>query len=202
MDGLERCSEFILQKLDSSELSRSFSSKYYDKGLEELVKYAQKHGIPKLMTKLKYKYLKYLFKEKGIKQALTFYDDVIRKSISWDQFGDWVELRCVCVCILAILRREGIVQISNDDVSKSPQDVENNFQNLSVQRFWECLKKRNIDGLEETVKRLSAKSEDPEAFIEDPVLEHVVEDPCKEQLNQDSGTEQVVKDPVIKLPSY
>ncbi|KII73901.1 hypothetical protein RF11_15602 [Thelohanellus kitauei] len=202
--GLERCSVHILQNMDSIEFSRSFSSKYYVKSLEELVKYAQKHGIPKLLTKLKYNYMKYLFKEKGFKQALTFFDQVILKHQEWIQIDDLVELECVCICVLAILRREANATKENEDVCELHQEVENNSQNLSAKCFWECLKKRNIEGLEEAVKRLSEMNECHERIIEDPVSEQVIEDPFNDdimedpgtkKLFEDSGTEQTVEDP-------
>ncbi|KII73902.1 hypothetical protein RF11_15603 [Thelohanellus kitauei] len=202
--GLERCSAYILQNMDSSDLSRSFSSKYYGKGLEKLVKYAQKHGIPRLLSKLKYKYMKYLFKEEGLKTALTFYQEVILYHRPWDLINDRIELSCVCVCVLAILRREANATKENEDVCELHQEVENNSQNLSAKCFWECLKKRNIEGLEEAVKRLSEMNECHERIIEDPVSEQVIEDPFNDdimedpgtkKLFEDSGTEQTVEDP-------
>ncbi|KII73657.1 hypothetical protein RF11_16479 [Thelohanellus kitauei] len=80
---------------------------------------------------------------------------------------DLIELRCVCVCVLAILRKEADVDKQNDDVCKVSQECENTSENVSVNKLWECLRYRNIDGLEEAVKGLNTKSENTENVLED-----------------------------------
>ncbi|KII73662.1 hypothetical protein RF11_12213 [Thelohanellus kitauei] len=177
-------------------MESSFSSKYYDSGLEKLVKYGQKHGVKRLLTKLKYEYAKHLFKAYGLKQAFPFVLQAVMIYSINHECLDLIELRCVCVCILAMLKKEAKVSKLNDDFYDHSQECGQPSQDLTVKTLWKCLHNRNNEKLIDTLKRLITKKKISLQVAEEPGTEKINEDTSKEVVIGDPATNNLVEDPV------